>query len=73
MSAEASLIRGKGPGLGDIKHRFAVSDVLRVAQYPDGSVRLQSQCLWSHGETGGLAWVDLPMVLVDETGQEIKV
>ena len=44
----------------------------RVAQYPDGSKRVQGAYAWSQGITGGTEWKDLPLVYVDASGQERK-
>lgn len=44
----------------------------RVAQYPDGSKRVQGSYLWSEGGKWGFEWKDLPMVKVDALGNEIK-
>jgi len=44
----------------------------RMAQYPDGSKRIQGGYAWSQGTKGGIEWRDLPLVYVDNTGQERK-
>lgn len=44
---------------------------VRMAQYPDGSRRIQGAYRWSKGFTGGVEWRDLPMVQVNEHGQEV--
>lgn len=41
----------------------------RIAQYPDGSTRIQGAYAWSQGQLGGIEWRDLPIVQVDEQGQ----
>lgn len=46
-------------------------NAFRVAQYPDGSRRVQGAYSWSQGSEGGVIWRDLPLVQVDEDGQEI--
>lgn len=46
--------------------------MFRVAEYPDGRKILQGGYVWSQGSVGGIHWEDLPLVRVDETGQEIS-
>lgn len=41
----------------------------RMAQYPDGSLRMQGAYIWSQGKMGGITWKDLPLVQVGEDGQ----
>ena len=48
-----------------------VPNGLRMAQYPDGSLRLQGAYAWSQGDVGGVIWKDLPLVDVDEEGKEL--
>ncbi len=43
----------------------------RMAQYPDGSVRLQGAYSWSQGRMGGVTWKDVPTVMVNEDGQVV--
>ena len=43
----------------------------RMAQYPNGGVRIQGAYAWSQGDLGGIIWKDLPLVQVDGDGQEI--
>lgn len=43
---------------------------LRMAKYPDGSLRVQGAYSWTQGSEGGLLWRDLPVVAVDEAGRE---
>lgn len=44
----------------------------RVAEYPDGSRRIQGGYPWSEGwGQHGIIWRDLPLVRVGEDGQEI--
>ena len=45
---------------------------IRLAQYPDGTVRTQGAYQWIKGFTGGVTWKDMPVVMVDEQGQEIS-
>ena len=44
----------------------------RVAEYPDGSKRIQSSYRWEQGMHAGVAWKDLPVVYVDSKGQEVR-
>lgn len=44
----------------------------RVGKYPDGSKRVQGGYSWSQGTGGGITWRDLPVVNVDELGEEIQ-
>lgn len=53
-----------------VESRFP--NAFRMAQYPDGSRRIQGAYAWSQGREGGVVWKDLPMVQVDEDGQEVK-
>ena len=39
--------------------------VFRVAEYPDGSKRVQGAYAWVEGFSGGVVWRDLPLVKVD--------
>ena len=43
----------------------------RVAQYPDGSQKIQGAYAWSQGQLGGVEWRDLPLVRVDDCGREL--
>lgn len=47
-------------------------NMLRAAQYPNGAVRIQGAYAWTQGSEGGVVWRDLPLVQVDEDGQEIR-
>lgn len=40
----------------------------RIAQYPDGELRVQGAYAWTKGLEGGETWRDLPVVEVDENG-----
>lgn len=44
---------------------------IRLAQYPDGSVRTQGAYQWTQGFSGGIVWKDMPVVMVDVNGQEV--
>jgi hypothetical protein len=46
-------------------------NVFRAAKYPNGAVRIQGAYAWTQGNEGGVVWKDLPLVNVDEDGQEI--
>jgi len=46
------------------------ANMFRVAQYPDGSKRIQGAYAWSQGSMGGVEWRDLPLVYVDMDGKE---
>lgn len=46
-------------------------NMLRAARYPNGEIRIQGAYAWSQGAEGGLVWRDLPLVEVDEDGQEV--
>ena len=46
-------------------------NMLRAARYPNGEIRIQGAYAWSQGDEGGLIWRDLPLVEVDEEGQEV--
>lgn len=43
----------------------------RMAQYPDGFLELQAAYSWTCGSEGGVTWKPLPVVNVDEDGQEL--
>lgn len=47
-------------------------NVFRAARYPNGQTRIQGAYAWSQGDEGGVVWRDLPLVNVDENGQEIQ-
>ena len=44
----------------------------RVAQYPDGSKRVQGAYQWSKGHLWGHEWKDLPLVYVNNKGEELE-
>lgn len=44
----------------------------RMAQYPDGSKRIQGAYQWSQGQMWGVTWKDLPLVYVNNLGEELK-
>jgi hypothetical protein len=45
----------------------------RVAECPDGRKIVQGAYRWSQGSEVGIFWRDLPLVKVNELGQEITV
>jgi len=45
---------------------------LRMAKYPDGREAVQGAYRWTEGFSGGVAWRDLHVVLVDKEGKEIE-
>lgn len=47
-------------------------NVFRQAVYPNGRVVVQGAYAWSQGSEGGVVWKDLPLVFVNEEGQEAK-
>lgn len=47
-------------------------NMFRAARYPHGAVRIQGAYAWTQGNEGGVIWKDLPLVNVDENGQEIQ-
>ena len=67
----SSLINTTGSGC--IAPRIVDKDAVgyRIAQYPDGNRVLQGSYQWSQGHKWGHEWKDLPLVLVDEKGQEL--
>lgn len=44
---------------------------IRVAQYPDGSKRVQGAYQWVEGHRTGTVWRDIPVVNVDTQGREV--
>jgi len=46
-------------------------NMLRAARYPDGQIRIQGAYAWTQGTEGGIVWRDLPLVEVDEDGEEV--
>lgn len=46
-------------------------NMFRAARYPHGAIRIQGAYAWSQGNEGGVIWKDLPLVNVNEKGQEI--
>ena len=44
----------------------------RLAQYPDGAVRLQQCYQWSDEDSAGQTWREVPTAVVDASGLEIK-
>lgn len=59
-------------GSGCIAPRIEDKDPVgfRMAQYADGSKRIQGSFQWSQGHKWGHIWKDLPLVYVDADGQE---
>ena len=49
----------------------AMASSVRLVQYPDGRQVLQGGYLWHEGFKGGVAWKDLPVIMVGVSGQEI--
>lgn len=47
-------------------------NAFRQAMYPNGKVVMQGAYAWSEGSMGGIIWKDLPLVCVDENGNEVK-
>ena len=61
--------------LGNIKDTKVVSTMatgVRLAQYPDGSQKIQGAYSWVKGFTTGFVWMDLPVVMVGMSGQIIE-
>jgi hypothetical protein len=46
-------------------------NMFRQAVYPNGEVVIQGAYAWTEGNEGGVIWKDLPLVYVNEAGQEI--
>lgn len=68
----STLLNVSGSGVGTNRIEDLNPRGLRVAQYPDGSKRVQGSYQWSEGSSWGVAWRDLPLVSVGDNGQEIK-
>lgn len=45
--------------------------VFRYARYPNGDLRVQGGYMWHEGWSGGIVWRDLPIVDVDDDGNEL--
>ena len=61
--------------LGSMKDTKVVSTMatgVRLAQYPDGSQKIQGAYAWTQGFTTGFVWMDLPVVMVGMSGQIIE-
>lgn len=43
---------------------------IRLAQYPDGSQRIQGAYQWHQGFKSGYEWRDMEITMVDSKGQE---
>ena len=43
----------------------------RYARYPSGELRAQGGYVWQEGWQGGITWRDLPIVDVDDDGNEL--
>lgn len=50
------------------RHEAHRPHTFRLAQYPDGRLRVQGAYAWICGLEGGETWRDLPVVQVDEGG-----
>jgi hypothetical protein len=57
-----------------LANRFTVqeTDHIRVVQYPDGTQKIQRERRIFDHETTYPEWYDLPVIQVDEDGQEIQ-
>lgn len=59
-------------GLFTLEREYSEEPVsIRAAKHPDGKVRIQGAYVWSEGLSSGIVWKDLPLVNVDENGEEI--
>lgn len=58
-------------GISNARMEAQIATAVRMAQYPDGSLRLQGAFQWSQGTSSGHVWRDLPTVLVGVNGQEL--
>jgi hypothetical protein len=54
-----------------VRNEMPVPKDFRVAQYPDGSRRVQAAYQWQEGSNWGITWRDLPLVQVDAQGKEL--
>jgi len=48
------------------------TDKIRLAQYPDGTQKIQRATLISSLNNTRIQWNDLPIVMVDQHGKEIQ-
>ena len=48
------------------------TNVIRVVQYPDGTQKIQRAKQVTNNFLSHLEWYDLPVIQVDEDGQEIQ-
>ena len=49
-----------------------MATAVRLVQYPDGRQVLQGGYAWTEGFSSGLSWMDLPVMMVDSSGQEVQ-
>jgi hypothetical protein len=66
-----SLTITDNPNIGAIRSESSHPYSFRFAQYPDGRRILQGGYIWQEGFKTGIIWRDLPVVKVDENGNEV--
>lgn len=57
--------------LGAVRCVSGTPSAYRMAVYPDGRHVLQGGYIWTEGFRQGVTWKDLPLVMVDATGDSI--
>jgi hypothetical protein len=62
---------GDGFVIGAARMESKAPNMFRQAVYPSGKVVVQGAYAWTQGNEGGVVWRDLPLVKVDDEGNEL--
>jgi len=57
--------------LGAVRIEAGTPSNYRLAMYPDGRLVLQGEFIWTEGLRVGSNWRDIPLVMVDTSGEPI--
>lgn len=71
MSTVGGYLKEHSGDIKDTKVVSAMATGIRLAQYPDGTQKIQGAYAWVQGFKTGFIWKDLTMTMVDENGQEL--
>lgn len=72
MSTVNDYLSKHAGNMEDTKVVSTMATGVRLAQYPDGSQKIQGAYSWVKGFTTGFVWMDLPVVMVGMSGQIIE-
>lgn len=71
MSKVGGYLTKNAGSLKDTKLVSKSASFIRLAQYPDGTQKIQGGYMWSQGFKTGTEWMDMPITMVGMSGQEI--